>query len=239
MTVAHSVQPEMGLRGRAEQPQPGVCGSGSTPVRICFWRSPRRSGTFATFDCAPAPSHEDEYKPPARGTLVEMMELGQVTPAVDRINRGSTLFVAILLTGGLVGGCPNNPPPAQREFFRQSLAEQHRVFRTLEPSEQVDVYITAQLLHASDASFCRDLAETSGSAAITPLKEALSRARGSHDEVAALQGLECIAKHDPSVCDRELCGFAEREAMQVPGLLRFEAEKAVSGMPCAEGDADE
>lgn len=167
------------------------------------------------------------------------MELGQVTRAADLITRGTKLFVAILVTGELVAGCPNKPRPAQREFFRQSLAEQHRVFRTLEPSEQVDLYITAQLLHAPDASFCRDLAETSGSAAITPLKEALSRVRGSHEEVAALQGLECIAKHDPSVCDRKLCAFAEREAMRVPGLLRFEAEKAVSGMPCAEGDADE
>ncbi len=110
----------------------------------------------------------------------------------------------------------------------------------------MDLFITAQVLHitaqvqnAPDASFCRDLAETSGRGAIAPLKEALSQGRGSHEDVAVLQGLECIAKHDPSACDPELCAFARREAMWVPGLLRHEAEKAVSGMPCAEGDADE
>jgi hypothetical protein len=136
-----------------------------------------------------------------------------------------------------IAACPDNSTHStEKQFFERHLSDQHKVFRTLEPDEQVKIYIAAQRRHPPDVAFCRDLAEASGAAAIPSLLRALSEVESGYEKVAILQGLECITRRNPAACDEDLFVLARRAAASVQGdVLRAEAEEAVSKMPCAGG----
>lgn len=129
--------------------------------------------------------------------------------------------------------CDNGRYAEQQEFFRQNVELQHQAFRAMQPAQQIKVYLAGRARHPPDPSFCSDIAETTGAAAIPAIIAALRTEKEEYEKAQLLLALGCAADSRPEACDQTLMSEARTAASSIGTTFwRQEAERAVRGIRC-------
>lgn len=118
-------------------------------------------------------------------------------------------------------------------FFRQPVEIQHKTFRQMPVSQQVEIYLAARARHPPEATFCSDMAETTGASAVPVILAALLVERRDYEKAQLLIALECVADGRKEACDAKVRSRAREVAMYIrEEFWRQEAMRALNGTRC-------
>ena len=134
-------------------------------------------------------------------------------------------------------GCDSNDRfEHEKDFLRGPLREQHAKFMTLAPERQVQIYLAAQSREAPDVSFCHEMAESSGPAAVPAIVRALGVEQEEYAKLDLLRALRCVNDLHPDSCDARVLELARSTVASVQNdVWKREAQSILSGLRCTGG----
>jgi hypothetical protein len=169
----------------------------------------------------------EEIKCPAR---LRMMRLACESRAIVQATTLGVLCACVAISG-----CDDDRFAKEKKFLKLPLAEQHERFRSFSPDLQIPIYLAAQSREPPDTAFCRDIAESSGLAAVPVVVRALAAEQDIYPKVDLLRALKCISDVHPVACNAGTLNAAKAAAATIKHERpRQLADALVNGLRCSE-----